>query len=120
MFLCRAAWRHLAPLARSSVKPLSRNAAPVRQMSAGVPGSSGENLMYFLLCGGSFTAALFYAYRTVSSDKARYDDRVNEINSRPKTEWTPKPWPQNRKPHIRRFSAIITLSELRVNSHQWQ
>ncbi|XP_069046062.1 protein MGARP-like [Lepisosteus oculatus] len=99
MVLCRAAWRKLAPLARMSVSAFSRN-VPARQMSSGgVPGSSGTNLIYILLCGGSFTGAIYYSYKTLTSDKARFHDRVNEISTRPKDEWTPKPWPPKSKPN---------------------
>ncbi|XP_036407657.1 protein MGARP-like isoform X4 [Megalops cyprinoides] len=93
MYLCRAAWQKLGPLTRKSVTQLSRNVIPMRTMSSGVPGGSGQNIVYFLLCGGSLAAAVTYAYKTVTSDHERFNDRVSEIRARPKTEWQPKPWP---------------------------
>ncbi|XP_048364695.1 protein MGARP [Sphaerodactylus townsendi] len=67
---------------------------PFRQMSSGnVPGSSGENLIYYLLVVGVSGAAGFYTYRTVSSDKARYNERIEDIRERNTAEWKPKPWP---------------------------
>ncbi|KAI9541468.1 hypothetical protein NQZ68_029837 [Dissostichus eleginoides] len=63
-----------------------------RQMSS-IPGGSGENILYSLLCGGALVASVAYAYSTVSSDGDRFNDRISEIKARPKTEWVPKPWP---------------------------
>lgn len=37
------------------------------------------------------------AYSTVSTDGARFDDRIAEIKARPKKEWEPKPWPPKSK-----------------------
>ncbi|XP_041123524.1 protein MGARP-like isoform X2 [Polyodon spathula] len=96
MYLCRAVWQKLAPVARTSTR-FARN-APVRQMSSsGAPGSTGDNLVYVILCGGSFAGAGYYVYKTLTTDSARYRDRVTEISSRPKSEWTPKPWPSNKE-----------------------
>lgn len=36
---------------------------------------------------------LSQAYSTVTSDNARFNERVAEIRARPKTPWVPKPWP---------------------------
>lgn len=44
-----------------------------------------------------FVVFSFQAYSTVTSDGARFNERVAEINARPKTEWTPKPWPPKSK-----------------------
>ncbi|XP_058860842.1 protein MGARP [Acipenser ruthenus] len=91
MYICRAAWQKCALLARNA-------AAPVRHMSSGgTPGSAGDNLMYIILCGGSFAGAGYYVYKTLTTDSARFQDRVTEINSRPKSEWTPKPWSSNKE-----------------------
>ncbi|MGH0160851.1 UNVERIFIED_CONTAM: hypothetical protein FKN15_057621 [Acipenser sinensis] len=92
-----AAWQKLAPVARTSTTRFARNAAPVRHMSSSsAPGSTGDNLMYIILCGGSFAGAGYYVYKTLTTDSARFQDRVTEIISRPKSEWTPKPWPSNK------------------------
>ncbi|XP_059201916.1 protein MGARP isoform X3 [Centropristis striata] len=92
MFSCRAAWLRCGPVVRGAAHRLPRDVVQRRAMSS-VPGGSGENILYTVLCGGAFVAAVSYAYSTVSSDSARFNERVAEINARPKTEWTPKPWP---------------------------
>ncbi|XP_030623260.1 protein MGARP isoform X2 [Chanos chanos] len=95
MSLCRAAWQRCGPLARQYLthrSPLIRDGVPRRLMSS-VPGGSGENIVYVVLCGGAFAAALAYTYRTVTSDHARFNDRITEIKARPRPGWEPKPWP---------------------------
>ncbi|XP_075786055.1 protein MGARP isoform X1 [Pelodiscus sinensis] len=92
MSACRAAWQALA--ARLATAPLLRTPAPLRQMSSGsVPGSSGENLIYYLFAGVACTAGGYYAYRTVTSDKKRYNERIHAIQQSNTAEWKPKPWP---------------------------
>ncbi|XP_029517927.1 protein MGARP isoform X5 [Oncorhynchus nerka] len=92
MFLCRTAWQRCGHLARKSAYQLSRDVLPRRQMSS-LPGGTGDNIIYALLCGGAFAGAVAYTYNTVTTDHARFTDRVADINARPKTEWVPKPWP---------------------------
>ncbi|KAL6118078.1 mgarp [Pungitius sinensis] len=92
MFSCRAAWQKCAPLARKAAYRLPRDVVQRRPMSS-TPGGSGENIVYALMCGGAFVGAVAYAYSTLSTDGARFNDRISEINARPKTEWVPKPWP---------------------------
>ncbi|XP_044061726.1 apoptosis-inducing factor 1, mitochondrial isoform X7 [Siniperca chuatsi] len=96
MFSCRAAWQRCGPLARRAAYRLPRDVVQRRPMSS-VPGGSGENIVYAVLCGGAFVGALSYAYSTVSTDNDRFNDRIAEINARPKTEWVPKPWPPKGK-----------------------
>ncbi|XP_036933944.1 uncharacterized protein si:ch211-235e9.8 isoform X7 [Acanthopagrus latus] len=95
MFSCRAAWQRCGPLARRAAYRLPRDVVQRRQMSS-VPGGSGENILYTLLCGGAFVGAVSYAVSTVTTDHARFNDRISEIKARPKTEWVPKPWPPKR------------------------
>ncbi|KAG5848095.1 hypothetical protein ANANG_G00094760 [Anguilla anguilla] len=76
MFLCRTAWQRLGPLARKTVTPLSKNVVPVRSMSFGIPGGSGQNIVYYIIGGGSLTAAAVYAYRTISGK-----EKVAEVSS---------------------------------------
>ncbi|XP_053111664.1 protein MGARP isoform X2 [Hemicordylus capensis] len=93
MHLCRIAWQNLSSRL-TRVTPLLRGHVPFRQMSSGsVPGSSGENLIYYLLVIGAAGAGGFYAYKTVSSDKARYNERIDDIKEKNTAEWKPKPWP---------------------------
>ncbi|XP_060740935.1 protein MGARP [Tachysurus vachellii] len=95
MHLYRATLQRFCPLVRSSITQrviLHRDVVPRRLMSS-VPGGTGENLVYLVLCGGAFAGALTYAYRTVTTDSARFTDRITEIGERPKSEWKPKQWP---------------------------
>ncbi|KAK3535584.1 hypothetical protein QTP70_017120 [Hemibagrus guttatus] len=98
MFLCRAALQRFSPLVRPSITHraiLHRDVVPRRLMSS-VPGGTGQNLVYLVVCGGAFAGAIAYAYRTVTTDSARFTDRITEIGARPKNEWNPKPWPPQR------------------------
>uniref|UniRef100_A0A671KWH4 Uncharacterized protein n=1 Tax=Sinocyclocheilus anshuiensis TaxID=1608454 RepID=A0A671KWH4_9TELE len=76
------------------------NAVVPRRLMSSVPGGSGENFLYVVLCGGAFAGGLAYAYRTVSTDHARFVDRVSEIDARPKSDWKPKAWPPKSKSHL--------------------
>ncbi|XP_039395631.1 protein MGARP [Mauremys reevesii] len=96
MYVCRAAWQALAArlASVSSTASLLGKRAPLRQMSSGSdPGSSGENLIYYLFAGAACTAGGYYAYRTVTSDKKRYNERIHAIQQSNTAEWKPKPWP---------------------------
>ncbi|XP_059409721.1 uncharacterized protein mgarpb [Carassius carassius] len=83
MMFCRAAWQRLAPLARKTLTPLSNAVFPTRPMSFGLP-ASGTNMVYVVLGGSSLTAALVYAYKTINSDSARYNERIAQLEARPK------------------------------------
>ncbi|XP_050176476.1 protein MGARP isoform X1 [Myiozetetes cayanensis] len=85
MSLCRAASQALAfrlsraPAAAGRLK----QRAPLRQMSSGsVPGSSGENMIIYLLAGAAAFGGLFYAYRLVSSSRSRFIDHMNVLHER--------------------------------------
>ncbi|XP_077671372.1 protein MGARP isoform X2 [Eretmochelys imbricata] len=96
MYVWRAAWQALAArlASVSSTATLLRKHAPLRQMSSGsVPGSSGENLIYYLFAGVACTTGGYYAYRTIKSDKKRYNERIHAIQQSNTAEWKPKPWP---------------------------
>ncbi|XP_067295286.1 apoptosis-inducing factor 1, mitochondrial isoform X2 [Pseudorasbora parva] len=99
MFKCKTVWNKLAPLARASSTLCLQNArksvlrhgrrldmAQKAQMSSGTPGGSGENTLYYVLVGATCLAGGVYAYRTVSGDKERYNERMIEIASRPKQQ----------------------------------
>ncbi|XP_016518483.1 uncharacterized protein KIAA0754 isoform X5 [Poecilia formosa] len=96
MFSCRAAWQRCGPLARRATYRLPLDGVQRRPMSS-VPGGSGQNILYTVLCGGALVGALSYGYKTVTSDHDRFNDRISELRARPKTEWTPKPWPPKGK-----------------------
>nr|XP_046160119.1 LOW QUALITY PROTEIN: apoptosis-inducing factor 1, mitochondrial [Oncorhynchus gorbuscha] len=96
MWTCKSLWKKLAPLARSSSTLCRQNArgvlfnnerrlplVPQAHMSSGTPGSGGDNNLYYLLVGATCVGGGFYAYRTIKGDKERYQERINEIASRP-------------------------------------
>ncbi|XP_016410985.1 protein MGARP-like isoform X2 [Sinocyclocheilus rhinocerous] len=83
MMFCRATWQRLAPLARKTLTPFGNAVFPTRQMSFGLP-ASGTNIAYVVLGGSSLTAALVYAYKTINSDSARYNERIAQLEARPK------------------------------------
>ncbi|XP_020340798.1 apoptosis-inducing factor 1, mitochondrial isoform X3 [Oncorhynchus kisutch] len=96
MWTCKNLWKKLAPLARSSSTLCRQNArgvlfnnerrlplVPQAHMSSGTPGGGGDNNLYYLLVGATCVGGGFYAYRTIKGDKERYQERINEIASRP-------------------------------------
>ncbi|XP_068010116.1 protein MGARP isoform X2 [Melanerpes formicivorus] len=87
MYLCRAASQVLASRLSRAPSAASRlkQRAPPRQMSSGsVPGSSGENMIYYLLAGVAAFGGLFYAYRVVSSSRSNYIEHMNILHERAK------------------------------------
>ncbi|XP_047183751.1 apoptosis-inducing factor 1, mitochondrial isoform X2 [Scophthalmus maximus] len=95
MLKCRTAWRKLAPLARASSTLCRHNVrraglndgrqvrVPVAHMSIGPSGAGGEKKLYFLLTGAATLCGGVYAYRTVKGDQKRYEERMEELSSRP-------------------------------------
>ncbi|XP_036439358.1 protein MGARP isoform X2 [Colossoma macropomum] len=77
--LFRAVWRGLRTAGWRT--PLPTPVLPARHMSFGIP-ASGTNLAFVVLGGGSLTAALVYAYKTVHSDSMRYNNRISDIEAR--------------------------------------
>ncbi|XP_071893525.1 protein MGARP isoform X2 [Anas platyrhynchos] len=52
-------------------------------MSSGsVPGSSGENMIYYLLAGVAAFSGLFYTYRTVGSSRSNYIEHMHILQER--------------------------------------
>lgn len=96
MLKCRTVWRKLAPLARASSTVCRQNVrrtgltngklpahVPLAHMSTGPTGGGRENQLYVLLVGAACVGGGIYAYRTVKGDKQRYQERIDEIASRP-------------------------------------
>ncbi|KAM8899517.1 apoptosis-inducing factor 1, mitochondrial isoform 2-T2 [Spinachia spinachia] len=96
MLKCRTVWRKLAPLARASSTVCRQNArraglnngrlpacVPAAQMSTAPAGGGRENQLYILLVGATCVGGAIYAYQTVKGDSQRYQDRIDEISSRP-------------------------------------
>ncbi|XP_042610862.1 apoptosis-inducing factor 1, mitochondrial-like isoform X3 [Cyprinus carpio] len=97
MFKCKTVWNKLAPLARASSTLCLQNArksalrhgrrlemVQKAQMSSGPAGGGGENTLYYVLIGATCLGAGVYAYRTVSGDKERYNERMIDLVNRPK------------------------------------
>ncbi|KAM9348982.1 apoptosis-inducing factor 1, mitochondrial isoform 2-T2 [Symphorus nematophorus] len=96
MLKCRTVWKKLAPLARASSTVCRQNVrrtvltngriparVPEAHMSTGPTGGGRENQLYILLVGAACLGGGVYAYRTVRGDKQRYQERIDEIASRP-------------------------------------
>ncbi|XP_038271901.1 apoptosis-inducing factor 1, mitochondrial isoform X7 [Dermochelys coriacea] len=92
MFRCRVAAvaEKLARSLRSlSPRPRGRAAAvlqchhlrpPSRSLtSTGVPGTDGNNLVYYLIVGGTVTGAGAYVYKTLKEDRERFNDRIEAM-----------------------------------------
>ncbi|KAL6098998.1 aifm1 [Pungitius sinensis] len=104
MLKCRTVWRKLAPLARASSTVCRQNArraglnngrlpacVPVGHMSTAPAGGGRENQLYVLLVGATCVGGAIYAYQTVKGDSQRYQDRIDEISSRPLKSFTEEP-----------------------------
>lgn len=96
MLKCKTVWRKLAPLARATSTVCRQNArraglnngripgcVPAAHMSTGPAGGGRENQLYVLLVGATCVGGGVYAYQTVKGDNKRYQDRIDEISSRP-------------------------------------
>uniref|UniRef100_UPI0037E72EED apoptosis-inducing factor 1, mitochondrial isoform X1 n=1 Tax=Semicossyphus pulcher TaxID=241346 RepID=UPI0037E72EED len=104
MLKCRTVWKKLAPLARASSTVCRQNVrrtglthgrlpaqVPAAHMSTGPTGGGKENQLYILLVGAAFLGGGVYAYRTVTGDNKRYQERIDEISSRQEKVPTEKP-----------------------------
>ncbi|XP_053187665.1 apoptosis-inducing factor 1, mitochondrial [Scomber japonicus] len=96
MLKCRTVWKKLAPLARASSTVCRQNlrraglnngripaCVPAAHMSTGPAGGGRQNQLYALLVGAAGLGGTIYAYQTVKGDKKRYQERLDEIASRP-------------------------------------
>ncbi|TNN86709.1 Apoptosis-inducing factor 1, mitochondrial [Liparis tanakae] len=104
MLKCRTVWKKLAPLARASSTLCRQNVrrtginngkipscVPAGHMSTGPAGGGRDNQLYFLLVGVTCLGGGVYAYRTVKGDNQRYQERIDEISSRPHKQATEEP-----------------------------
>ncbi|XP_034082510.1 apoptosis-inducing factor 1, mitochondrial isoform X3 [Gymnodraco acuticeps] len=96
MLKCRTVWKKLAPLARASSTLCRQNVrrtalnngrtpayVSAAHMSSGPAGGGRANQMYVLLVGAACVGGGVYTYRTVKGDGQRYQERIEEISSRP-------------------------------------
>nr|XP_042709288.1 apoptosis-inducing factor 1, mitochondrial isoform X8 [Chrysemys picta bellii] len=92
MFRCRVAAvaeKLVRSLRSLTPRPRGRAAAvlqchhlrpPSRSLtSTGVPGKDGNNLVYYLIVGGTVTGAGAYVYKTLKEDKERFNDRIEAM-----------------------------------------
>uniref|UniRef100_G3QAE2 Apoptosis-inducing factor 1, mitochondrial n=1 Tax=Gasterosteus aculeatus aculeatus TaxID=481459 RepID=G3QAE2_GASAC len=131
MLKCRTVWRTLAPLARTSSTVCRQNArraglnngrlpacVPAAHMSTAPAGGGRENQLYVLLVGATCVGGAIYAYRTVKGDSQRYQDRIDEISSRPLKTFTEEPAtptqsePPGESPHTRPTSSSVEAPPL--------
>ncbi|XP_056267312.1 apoptosis-inducing factor 1, mitochondrial isoform X4 [Pseudoliparis swirei] len=104
MLKCRTVWKKLAPLARASSTLCRQNVrraglnngkipscVPAGHMSTGPAGGGRDNKLYFLLVGVTFIGGGIYTYRTVKGDHQRYQERIDEISSRPHKQAAEEP-----------------------------
>ncbi|XP_003790221.1 protein MGARP [Otolemur garnettii] len=99
MYLRRAVSKTLAlPLrAPPSPAPLGKDASLRRMSSNKFPGSSGSNMIYYLLVGVTVSAGGYYTYKTVTSDQAKHTEHITNMKEKTKAELHPL---QGEKEHI--------------------
>ncbi|PNJ83826.1 MGARP isoform 1 [Pongo abelii] len=91
MYLRRAVCKTLAlPLrAPPNPAPLGKDASLRRMSSNRFPGSSGSNMIYYLVVGVTVSAGGYYAYKTVTSDQAKHTERKTNLKEKTKAEIQP-------------------------------
>ncbi|XP_045408219.1 protein MGARP [Lemur catta] len=91
MYLRRAVSKTLAlPLrAPPSPAPLGKDASLRRMSSNKFPGSSGSNMIYYLLVGVTVSAGGYYTYKTVTSDQAKHTEHITNLKEKTKAELHP-------------------------------
>nr|XP_001502575.3 protein MGARP [Equus caballus]XP_023492295.1 protein MGARP [Equus caballus] len=91
MYLRRAVSKTLAlPLrAQASPAPL-RTDASLRWMSSNkFPGSSGSNMIYYLVVGVTVSAGGYYTYKRVTSEKAKHKEHIANLKEKTNAELHP-------------------------------
>ncbi|XP_068187960.1 apoptosis-inducing factor 1, mitochondrial isoform X3 [Antennarius striatus] len=95
MLKCRSVWNKLAPLTKVSSNVCRHNGrrtgltnfrippcAPAAHMSTGPRGGGRENQLYAALVGAVTITVGILSYRHLKEDARRYQDRIDEIESR--------------------------------------
>ncbi|XP_049994316.1 protein MGARP isoform X1 [Alexandromys fortis] len=93
MYLRRAVSKTLALPRRapSGPVPLGKDASLRRMSSRKLPGTSGSNMIYYLVVGVTVSAGGYYTYKAVTSKQARHTDRVRDVKEQKKAESQPLP-----------------------------
>ncbi|KAL0594160.1 Protein MGARP [Plecturocebus cupreus] len=91
MYLRRAVSKTLAlPLrAPPNPAPLGKDASLRRMSSIRFPGSSGSNMIYYLVVGVTVSAGGYYTYKTVTSDQAKHTEQITNLKEKTKAEIHP-------------------------------
>ncbi|XP_059868992.1 protein MGARP isoform X1 [Delphinus delphis] len=93
MYLRRAVSKTLALPLRAPPGPAPlRKDASLRWMSSNkFPGSSGSNMIYYLVVGVTVSAGGYYTYKRITSEKAKHSDRITNLKEKTKAELHPLP-----------------------------
>ncbi|XP_059780265.1 protein MGARP isoform X1 [Balaenoptera ricei] len=77
---------------RQSLQIRLREEASLRWMSSNkFPGSSGSNMIYYLVVGVTVSAGGYYTYKRITSEKAKHSDHVTNLKEKTKAELHPLP-----------------------------
>ncbi|XP_045432371.1 protein MGARP [Pipistrellus kuhlii] len=91
MYLRRAVCKTLALPLRAPPGPAPlRKDASVRWMSSNkFPGSSGSNMIYYLVVGVTVSAGGYYTYRSVTSKQVKHTGHIKDLKEESKAELQP-------------------------------
>ncbi|XP_025778179.1 protein MGARP [Puma concolor] len=91
MYLRRAVSKTLALPLRAPPGPAPlRKDASLRLMSSNkLPGSSGSNMIYYLVVGVTVSAGGYYTYKTVTSEQAKHTEHVTNLKEKTRAELHP-------------------------------
>ncbi|XP_042636922.1 protein MGARP [Orycteropus afer afer] len=90
MYLRRAVSKTLALPLRTPTSPAPfRKDAALRRMSSKFLGSSGSNMMYYLVVGVTVSAGGYYTYKTVRSEQAKHSEHMTNLKEKNKEELQP-------------------------------
>ncbi|KAF3818623.1 protein MGARP isoform X1 [Mirounga leonina] len=91
MYLRRAVSKTLALPLRAPFGPAPlRKDASLRWMSSNkLPGSSGSNMIYYLVVGVTVSAGGYYTYKAVTSEQAKHTEHITNLKEKTKAELHP-------------------------------
>ncbi|XP_040822881.1 protein MGARP [Ochotona curzoniae] len=91
MYLRRVVSKTLAlPLrAPASPAPLGKDASVRRMSSIKLPGTSGSNMIYYLVVGVTVSAGGYYTYKTVTSEQVKPTEHMTNLKENTKAELHP-------------------------------
>ncbi|XP_015851851.1 protein MGARP [Peromyscus maniculatus bairdii] len=93
MYLRRAVSKTLALPRRAppGPAPLGKDASLRRVSSSKFPGTSGSNMIYYLVVGVTVSAGGYYTYKAVTSKSVRHPEHVTDGKEQRKAELPPLP-----------------------------